>query len=114
MKIRTILKNGLKKADELVDREADRFDVVSESVSKANSLIQEDAKNFAKNTVTNLKSVAKDIMDVSKNASKEFTDQIKKDVDDVKEIAEKRMIETRDIIKDTLDPKKTVDESEPV
>ena len=103
MKVRSLLKNALKKADKLVDREADKLELLVDSFSNAGTLIEADAKVFAKSTLKNLKVVAKDVVNVSKSSSLEIKNQIKKDVEDVKEIAEKRMIETRDIIKEKLD-----------
>ena len=111
MGLRSLIKKFLRKAEEITDREADRFDLVSDKLSVKGNVIADDAKDFAKRTYHNLKDVAQDIKEVSNDATKDIRSKVKEDFEDVKQIAEKRMHETRDLVKEKFDSsKETVNE----
>ena len=102
MGLRTFLKRILGKTETAIDVAGDKFDDVSATVKKTGTLIADDASDFARKTINNIKDASGDLKAQSKEAAKDFKERSKQDYNEVKDIAEKQMKETSAFVKEKV------------
>ena len=102
MGLRTFLKRILGKTETAIDVAGDKFDDVSATVKKTGTLIADDASDFARKTINNIKDASGDLKAQSKEAAKDFKERSKQDYNEVKDIAEKQMEETSAFVKEKV------------